>query len=103
VSGGHPLLGHTIDFLRDPVAVVDRGHRECGEVFALKLGTRTAVVLLGPDSSRFFFAETDGLLSIRTGMPAMRGVRLVLAARAWKSRTRMLAEPARRSSSNRRW
>ena len=69
MSGGHPLLGHTIDFLRDPVAVVDRGHRECGEVFALKLGTRTAVVLLGPDSSRFFFAETDGLLSIRTGMP----------------------------------
>jgi Cytochrome P450 len=69
VSGGHPLLGHTIGFLRDPVAVVERGHRECGEAFALRLGGRNAVVLLGPEANRFFFAETDGLLSIRTRMP----------------------------------
>jgi sterol 14alpha-demethylase len=69
VSGAHPLLGHTIGFLRDPVAVVERGHRECGEAFALRLGGRNAVVLLGPEANRFFFAETDGLLSIRTGMP----------------------------------
>ena len=40
--------------MRDPVAVVERGHRECGEVFAMRLAARNAVVLLGPESSRFF-------------------------------------------------
>jgi|tagenome__1003787_1003787.scaffolds.fasta_scaffold19307516_2 hypothetical protein len=60
VSGGAPVIGHTLEFLREPVALLQRGSREHGEVFGLRLGGQTAVVLLGADNHRFFFAETDG-------------------------------------------
>jgi sterol 14-demethylase len=74
VSGGVPLIGHTREFLRDPVGLLQRGHREHGEVFALRLPGRPAVVLLGADNHRFFFSETDRRLSIRTGMPYFRSM-----------------------------
>jgi sterol 14-demethylase len=55
--------------LRDPVALLERGHREHGDVFALKLGPKPAVVLLGPEHHRFFFSETDKRLSIQSAYP----------------------------------
>jgi sterol 14-demethylase len=72
VSGGAPIIGHTMEFLREPVALLQRGSREHGEVFGLRLPGQTAVVLLGADNHRFFFTETDRRLSIRTGMPFFR-------------------------------
>jgi sterol 14-demethylase len=72
VSGGAPIIGHTMEFLREPVALLQRGSREHGEVFGLRLAGQKAVVLLGADNHRFFFTETDRRLSIRTGMPFFR-------------------------------
>lgn len=69
VSGGRPVLGNTLEFMRDPVAVLERGHREHGRMFTVRLVGRRAVVLLGPEHNRFFFAETDQRLSMRDGMP----------------------------------
>jgi len=69
VSGGLPLLGHASEFLRDPLAVLERGRAEHGPIFSLGLAGRPAVALLGSAYSKFFFAETDARLSIRGALP----------------------------------
>ena len=69
VSGGLPVFGHALQFLRDPIPLIERGYRERGPVFSLQLAHRRAVVLIGPENNRFFFSETDKLLSIREGYP----------------------------------
>jgi sterol 14alpha-demethylase len=69
LAGGLPVLGHAVAFMRDPVGLFERGYQEHGRIFALRLPGRRAVVLLGPEYDRFFFRETDRLLSIRTAYP----------------------------------
>ena len=69
VSGSAPVVGHALQFLRDPIPLLERGYQEHGAVFSLRLGNKPAVILLGPENNRFFFAETDKLLSIREGYP----------------------------------
>jgi sterol 14-demethylase len=62
---GLPLLGNALEFWRDPVALFRRGYELFGPMFAIKLGPKYAAVLLGPECNRFFFSETDRLLSMR--------------------------------------
>jgi sterol 14alpha-demethylase len=69
VSGALPMLGHIVEFIRKPVELIERGHREAGGLFSLRLPGRTGVVLLGARHNRFFFSETDKRLSIRTAYP----------------------------------
>ena len=68
-SGGVPVLGHALQFRRDPTALMERGYHEHGSIFSFQLGPKRAVVLLGPENNRFFFSETDKLLSIRESYP----------------------------------
>ena len=67
VSGRLPLLGHAIEFMRDPHRVIRRGYEEHGLIFSMDLGAKKAVVMLGPDYHQFFFKETDGVFSMRQG------------------------------------
>lgn len=67
VSGGLPVLGHAIEFMRDPHKVIRRGYEEHGLLFTLDLGLRQAHVLLGPENHQLFFKETDGVFSKRRG------------------------------------
>src|SRR5262249_7903678 len=69
LSGGRPLLGHALAAARDLTAVLERGYREHGEVFSMRLAGRRVVVLLGSARSRAFFAETDRALSIPAAYP----------------------------------
>ncbi|OLB64458.1 MAG: cytochrome P450 [Actinobacteria bacterium 13_2_20CM_2_72_6] len=69
LSGARPIVGHIPEFMRDPIATLARGHREQGDVFGLRIGPKPTVVLLGPEHNRFFFAETDKRLSIRSAYP----------------------------------
>jgi sterol 14-demethylase len=69
VEGGAPLLGHLLQFFRDPVAVLKRGYQTRGRLFALSFMGQRMNVMLGPEHNRFFFEETDKLLSIRESMP----------------------------------
>lgn len=63
--GGLPLLGNGLEFWRDPVALVRRGHQRHGPAFAIHLGRQPAAVLIGPDLHRIFFEETDRALSMQ--------------------------------------
>lgn len=66
---GAPLLGNALEFLRDPISLLKRGQEEHGNIFSFRLGNQPAVALLGPEYSRFFFEQTDKLLSIRSAYP----------------------------------
>jgi sterol 14-demethylase len=69
LDGGMPLLGHLAQFFRDPVSVLKRGYRSRGRLFAMNFMGQRMNVMLGPEHNRFFFEETDKLLSIRESMP----------------------------------
>lgn len=69
LGGGAPIIGHLAQFFRDPVAVLKRGYRAHGKLFSFSLMGRRMNVMLGPEHNRFFFEETDKLLSIRESMP----------------------------------
>lgn len=69
LDGGAPFLGHLAQFFSDPVAVLKRGYKSKGHLFSFKLLGRRMNVMLGPEHNRFFFEETDKLLSIRESMP----------------------------------
>jgi len=61
---GLPIVGHALEYSRDPMAVLWRGYREHGKAFSIRLGPKPAAVFLGPENQRAFFAETDRRLSI---------------------------------------
>lgn len=65
VLPGLPLLGHALALRRDPISLVWRGYRRYGRVFAIRLGWQPIAVILGPEHHRFFFEQTDALLSMR--------------------------------------
>jgi sterol 14alpha-demethylase len=69
LDGGAPLIGHVAEFFRDPVAVLRRGYQTKGKLFSFKIMGRRMNVMLGPEHNKFFFEETDKLLSIRESMP----------------------------------
>ncbi|HIA47014.1 MAG TPA: cytochrome P450 [Candidatus Hydrogenedentes bacterium] len=69
VGGREPVIGHARKFMSDPVNFLTDCYREYGDIFRLRLGNREHVVMLGPEYNKFFFAQTDKLLSIREGYP----------------------------------
>jgi sterol 14alpha-demethylase len=62
---GFPLLGNALDFRRDPIDVVRRGYERFGRVFSIRLGPKPIAVILGPANNKFFFTQTDTMLSMR--------------------------------------
>lgn len=69
LDGAAPLVGHLMQFFRDPVEVLKRGYTTKGRLFSFSILGRRMNVMLGPEHNRFFFEETDKLLSIRESMP----------------------------------
>lgn len=61
---GLPILGSLLEFRRDHIAIFERGYREYGPVFAVRLGPQRGVVLVGPEYHRFYFDEVDLRLSV---------------------------------------
>ncbi|GFJ81525.1 cytochrome P450 [Phytohabitans houttuyneae] len=62
---GLPVLGNTMAFFRDPVALVRTGNRVHGPVFSLKLGPKRAAVVVGPQESRDVIALPESTLAVR--------------------------------------
>jgi sterol 14-demethylase len=68
VSGARPIIGHSLQFLRDPASLIERGYREHGNAYTLRVGFRPLVVLAGPDYAKTVFDQTDESLSLRGGL-----------------------------------
>ncbi len=69
VSGALPIAGHALEFLRDPVSLLERGYRDRGDIYTLRLGRKSVVVLIGNEYAKFYFEQTDKSLSIRDALP----------------------------------
>ncbi len=67
VSGGLPVIGHTIEMIRNRDQLFKRGYAEHGDVFALKLGPQFAAVVTGESHNREFYTQTDKLLNMQDG------------------------------------
>ncbi|MEM9728203.1 MAG: cytochrome P450 [Myxococcota bacterium] len=63
LRGGFPLIGHTIDFARDPVGLLQRAHDECGVVAQFKLLGKRVTLFTGPAGHESLFRLPDEVLS----------------------------------------
>ena len=63
LGGGLPLLGHTVDFLRDTIGLLERARRECGNVAKFRVLGKDMVLLTGPDVHEAFFRAPNEQLS----------------------------------------
>lgn len=68
VSGSRPVIGHSLEFLRDAVPLIERGHAEHGDICTLQIAGKPMIILFGPDNAKEFFGRTDDSLSIRDGL-----------------------------------
>ena len=50
LSGGLPLIGHTLDFLRSPIALLERATAELGELAAVTVFNKRMVAMFGPEA-----------------------------------------------------
>ena len=65
LSGRWPLLGHLAEFQKDPVSTLQRGWRDHGEIFRLRLGPRDLVLFVGPEAHDFYFRASDDELDAK--------------------------------------
>jgi sterol 14-demethylase len=62
-SGGLPVLGHGVDFVRDTLGLLRRVHEELGEIGEFKVAHRTFVLMTGPEAAEAVFRAPDEQLS----------------------------------------
>ncbi len=59
LSGALPVVGHTVEFVRDTIGLLERGQRELGEVAAMEIAGRKMVALYGPEAHEAVFRAKD--------------------------------------------
>ena len=96
MPGGHPLLGHALEFGRDPLALFQRA-REHGDVVRIRFGPFRVYVLNSPDAIRQALVGEARKLS--KGLNFGRAKRLiggglVMAEGEGHQRQRRLMQPA---------
>lgn len=66
LRGGFPWLGHAMRFHKNPVAFMQRGYAELGDVFTFKMAGSQVTALIGPEGHQAFFrGDADKTLSVR--------------------------------------
>jgi sterol 14-demethylase len=63
LSGGLPLLGHSIEFVRGAIELLFRAQREMGEIAAFNVFNRKMVAVFGPEAHEAVFRAPDEQLS----------------------------------------
>ena len=63
LGGGLPVLGHTLDFVRDTIGLLERARRECGDVAKFRVVGKDMVLLTGPEVHEPFFRAPEEQLS----------------------------------------
>ncbi|MBX3273181.1 MAG: cytochrome P450 [Sandaracinaceae bacterium] len=74
LSGGLPLVGHTVEFVRSTIGLLERAHREHGEVAAIDVAGRRMVALFGPTAHEAVFRAKDAVLDPREAYKIMTPV-----------------------------
>jgi len=63
LKGGLPIVGHTVDFVRDTIGLLARVQRELGEIGAFELLGKKMVAVYGPDAHEAVFRAPDEQLN----------------------------------------
>jgi sterol 14-demethylase len=63
VSGGLPLVGHAVEFIRDCLGLLWRAQREQGDVAKLRVFNKDIVLMTGPEAAEAMFRAPDEILS----------------------------------------
>jgi sterol 14-demethylase len=63
LKGGLPLIGHTIDFVKDTIGLLQKTHDECGRVGRFKLFGKDMILFTGPEAHEALFRQPDEVLS----------------------------------------
>src|SRR3954465_7876344 len=63
LSGGLPVLGHSVEFIRASIELLARAQREQGEVAAFTVFNRRMVAMFGPEAHEAVFRAPDSQLS----------------------------------------
>jgi sterol 14-demethylase len=63
LSGGLPLIGHTVEFVRSTIELLFRAQRELGEVAGLRIANKKMVALFGPEAHEAVFRAPDSQLN----------------------------------------
>jgi sterol 14-demethylase len=63
LSGALPVVGHTVEFVRDTIGLLFRAQRELGEVAAFDVAHRRMVAVFGPRAHEAVFRAPDTVLS----------------------------------------
>jgi sterol 14alpha-demethylase len=71
LSGGLPLVGHTLGFLRNLTGLLEQARRECGDVAGIKVLGRDIVLVTGPAGQEEVFRAKDEVLSPKAAYKLM--------------------------------
>lgn len=71
VSGGDGEHGHLEEFRTDPIGLMRRVRRECGDVGYFQLADKKVVLLTGAEANEFFFRADDSDLDQAEAYPFM--------------------------------
>jgi len=63
LSGGLPVIGHTVEFVRSTIDLLFRAQRELGEVAGLRVANKNMVALFGPEAHEAVFRAPDSQLN----------------------------------------
>lgn len=63
LKGGLPLIGHTMDFVKDTIGLLQRTYDECGKVGRFKLFGKDMILFTGPEAHEALFRQPDEVLS----------------------------------------
>ncbi|MCB9592754.1 MAG: cytochrome P450 [Sandaracinaceae bacterium] len=74
LPGGYPLVGHTVEFVRNTIGLLERARRELGEVAAVDVAGRRMVAFFGPEAHEAIFRAKDAVLDPREAYQIMTPV-----------------------------
>lgn len=63
LSGGLPVVGHTVEFVRGTIELIARANKELGEIAAFDVAGRRMVAMFGPEAHEAVFRAPDAHLS----------------------------------------
>ncbi|MGE0789295.1 MAG: cytochrome P450 [Sandaracinaceae bacterium] len=63
LSGGLPVVGHTVEFVRGTIQLLERAREELGEVAAFEVAGRKMVAVFGPEAHEAVFRAPDEQLN----------------------------------------
>ncbi len=74
LSGGWPLIGHLLELRKDPIALMQRVRRDCGEVGQFDLAGHRIHLFTGAEAQEAFFRAPDEQLDQAAAYPFMKPI-----------------------------